>query len=67
MEVAGGPGAARAAPKSRRQLKAAGSDGTRSATSERGGAERHGLGHPAPTALSKREVGGLKRLGVLHG
>jgi hypothetical protein len=27
-EVAGGPGAARAAPKSRRQLKAAGSDGT---------------------------------------
>ena len=28
------------------QLKAAGSDGTRLATSERGGAERHSLGHP---------------------
>ena len=36
------------------------------ATSERGGAERHGLGHPALTALSKREVGGLKRFDVLQ-
>ena len=32
--------------------------------SECGGAERHSLGHPAPMALGKREVGGLKEIGM---
>ena len=34
------------------------------ATLERGGAERYGLGHPALTALSKREVGELKEFAM---